>query len=109
MEAAHATVTAWIGLPAGCGLRLGQFASVRIVVEERTDRLAVPRASLYTDGAGKTTLSLVEGNIAKQLEVKAGLRDGELVEVEGDGLTDGATVVTAGSYALPEKTRVRIL
>jgi len=96
-------------LPPESGLRAGQFLAVRIVTEERPWRLAVPRESVYTDYDGQTTLSIVEGEIARQKVVKAGLRDGALVEVEGEGVTEGAIVVTLGSYALPKETRVRVL
>jgi membrane fusion protein (multidrug efflux system) len=109
VDAASATVLVRVALPKDAGLIPGDFVSARIVVEERADKLAVPRASVYTDGEGKTTLSIVEGDTAKQKVVKAGLRDGDLVEVEGEGVTEGATVVTTGSYALPEQTKVRIL
>jgi membrane fusion protein (multidrug efflux system) len=98
-----------VGIPAGSGLVPGQFAAVRIVTGERRDVLAVPRESVYTDHDGQSTLSVVEGDVAKRRTVKVGLRDGDLVEVEGDGLSDGATVVTLGSYALPEQTRVRVV
>ena len=81
----------------------------RIVIEERRDRLAVPRASVYTDHDGQSTLSIVEGGVARRKVVKVGLRDGALVEVAGEGVGEGATVVTTGSYALPEETKVRIL
>lgn len=69
----------------------------------------MPRESVYTDYGGQSTLSIVEGDTAKKKVVKAGLRDGNLVEVEGEGLSEGATVVTLGSYALPEETKIRIL
>ncbi len=109
VDAASATVLVRVAVPKDAGLSPGDFVSARIVVEEREDKLAVPRASVYTDGEGKTTLSIVEGDTAKQKVVKAGLRDGDLVEVEGEGVSEGATVVTIGSYALPEQTKVRIL
>jgi RND family efflux transporter MFP subunit len=98
-----------LALPPESGLRAGQFLAVRIVTEERAGRLAVPRESVYTDHDGQSTLSVVEGEVAKQKVVKAGLRDGALVEVEGDGVVEGATVVTLGSYALPKETKVRVL
>jgi len=44
-----------------------------------------------------------------QRPVKVGLRDGELVEIEGDSLREGMTVVTEGAYGLPKETRVRVL
>jgi len=95
--------------PKDAGLRPGQFVRVRIIGEERAGRLAVPRVSVYTDPDGQSTIAVVEGDKAKRKVVKAGLRDGDLVEVEADGLAEGMTVVTEGSYALPEETKIRVL
>lgn len=103
------TVTVRVGVPAGAGLRPGQFAGVRIVTEERRGVLAVPREAVYTNHDEQSTLSLVEGDVAKQHVVTVGLRDGDLVEVAGVGIAEGATVVTLGSYALPKETRVRVI
>lgn len=103
------SVLARIALPADSGLRAGQFVRVRIVAEERTARLVVPLAAVYTDHEGRTTLSVVEGDVAKRRTVKTGLREGDLVEVEGEGLAEGTTVVSIGSYALPEETRIRVI
>jgi len=98
-----------ISVPPEAGLSLGQFMRVRIITEERAGKLAVPREAVYTDHEGQSILSVVEGDKAIQRTVKAGLRDGDLVEVEGEGVKEGETVVTVGSYALPKETKVRIL
>ncbi len=103
------TVLVRLSLPKDSGLKPGEFATARISIEERPGRLAVPRESVYTDYGGQSTLFIVEGDTAKKKFVKAGLRDGNLVEVECEGLSEGATVVTLGSYALPEETKIRIL
>jgi membrane fusion protein (multidrug efflux system) len=108
-DARTATVLVRVSVPPDTNLRSGQFVHVRVITEERGGRLAVPREAVYTDHDGRSTLSIVEGEVAKQKAVKVGLRDGGLVEVEGDGVTEGATVVTLGSYALPKETKVRIL
>ena len=89
------------------GLRPGQMVRVRIVSEERADRLAVPVASVVTDVEGHSVIAVVEGDKATQKPVKAGLRDGGLVEVEGEGLKEGDTVVTVGAYGLPKETKVK--
>ncbi|HPA19566.1 MAG TPA: efflux RND transporter periplasmic adaptor subunit [Verrucomicrobiae bacterium] len=102
------TVPVRVGMPAGAGLQPGQFARVRIVTGQREGVLAVPRESVYTDHDGQSTVSLVEGDVAKRRAVKVGFRDGDLVEVAGEGIAEGATVVTLGSYALPKETRVRV-
>ena len=109
VDATTGTVLVRVSVPRATGLRSGQFVHVRVITEERVGKLAVPRAAVYTDHEGHSTLSIVEGEIAKQKTVKVGLRDGDWVEVEGDGVTEGATVVTVGSYALPQETKVRIL
>jgi len=109
VDARTATVLVRVSVPADAGLRAGQFVHVRVITEERAGKLAVPREAVYTDSEGVTTLSLVTGDTAKKKVVKAGLRDGELVEVEGEGISEGVTVVTLGSYALPKETKVRVV
>ena len=94
---------------ADAGLRPGQLVRVRIVSEERTGRLAVPLASVVKDAEGGTVIAVVEGGKATQKSVKAGLREGGLVEIEGAGLSEGQTVVTVGAYGLPKETKVRVL
>ncbi len=96
-------------LPAGSGMRPGQFVTLRIVSEERKDRLAVPVESVVKDSEGGTVIALVHNDRAVQKSVKTGLRDGELVEVEADGLQEGMTVVTEGAYGLPKETKIRVL
>ena len=88
------------GLPANCGLRPGQFVKVRVVSEERKDCLVVPVTSVAKDTTGATFIALVEDDKAVLKPVKAGVRDGDLVEVEGEGVEADKTVVTDGAYGL---------
>jgi membrane fusion protein (multidrug efflux system) len=90
------------------GLRPGQFVSVSIVVEQRTDRLAVPIDSVV-NREGASVIAVVEGDNAKQKVIKPGLRDGNLIEVDGEGLHEGMTIVTQGVYGLPPETRIRVI
>ena len=90
------------------GLRPGQFVSVRILVEERPERLAVPIESVVTrDGA--SVIAVVEGDRAKLKVINPGLRDGNLVEVAGENIREGMTIVTQGVYGLPAETRIRVV
>lgn len=109
VDPASGTVLVRLPLPKDSGLRTGEFVTARISIEKHDDILAVPRESVYTAYDGTSTLSIVEGDTAKQKTVSVGLRDGELIEISGDGISEGATVVTLGSYGLPEETKVRIL
>ena len=103
------SVLARIALPAGAAVRPGQFTAVRIVTETHVDCLAVPRESIYTDGGGRSTLSVVEEDMARQQTVLVGLYDGDLIEVSGEGLSEDTKVVTLGSYALPQQTKIRVI
>jgi membrane fusion protein (multidrug efflux system) len=89
-----------VGLPTNTGLRPGQFAKVRIISQEHKDCLAVPVVSVAKDAAGGTFVALVDGEKAVLKPVKVGVREGDLVEVEGDGLEADKTVVTEGAYGI---------
>ena len=102
------TVLVRASLNKDSGLRPGQFVSVRIIAEERLDRLAVPIESVVTR-EGSSVIAVVEGDSAKQKIIKPGLRDGVLIEISGEGLQEGMTIVTQGVYGLPPETRIRVL
>jgi membrane fusion protein (multidrug efflux system) len=78
------------------------------VVEERPARLAVPVESVVSR-EGNAVIAVVEGDRAKQKPVKTGLRDGGLVEVEGEDLREGMGIVTQGVYGLPVESRIRVV
>lgn len=103
-----ATVPVRIALPAGSGLRPGQFVQARIAIEEHAGRLAVPLESVVTL-EGHSAIFVVEGDRARHLPVRVGLREGGWTEVEGDGLQEGMAVVTTGAYGLPGDARVHPL
>lgn len=105
------TVLVRASVPAGAGFRPGQFLSLRIVSEERRDVLAVPEASLIADSVGGDTglIVLVEGDKAVRKPVRAGLRDGGLAEVEGEGLKEGLTIVTTDAYNVTGGTKIHII
>lgn len=109
IEAKTDTAPVRAELPPRCGLRPGQWVTIRIVSAEHTDRLAVPIESVVKDADGVTVIAVVQDDRAAQRPVKVGLRDGGLVEIEGAGLEAGMVVVTDGAYALPKETKVRRL
>jgi len=109
VDAKTGTVSVRAAVPAGSGLRPGQFVTLRIVSAERKDCLAAPLASVTKDAEGHMVLAVVQKDKAVQTPVKTGLRDGDLVEVEGAGLAADAVVVTEGAYALPKETKVHVV
>jgi membrane fusion protein, multidrug efflux system len=96
-------------VPARSDLRPGEFVALRIVTQEHRDCLAVPEEAVVKNAEGATVIALVRDGRAIQTPVKTGLRDGHLVEIEGEGLAADATVVTEGAYALPSETKIRVL
>jgi RND family efflux transporter MFP subunit len=109
VDAKSGTVLVRALLPGDSGLRPGQFVPLRVVTTVHTNCLVAPRESVVTDEDGQTVIAIVTGDNAKQRPVKTGLREGGLVEVEGDGLKEGITIVTVGAYALPKETKIRVL
>ncbi len=102
------TVLVLLSPSKGSTLRPGQFVSARMVVEELAGRLAVPVASVVRREAS-SVIAVVEGDKARQRPVKTGMRDGTLIEVEGEGLHEGLGIVTQGAYGLPPETRIRVV
>lgn len=108
VDAASGTITAYATLPVDTNLKQGQFVKVRITNDER-NCLAVPVSSVMKDSEKGWVLSVVADGKATRIQVKTGLRDGGLVEVESEKLKEGMTVVKVGTYGLPEETKVRII
>lgn len=97
-----------VSVPASAGFRPGQYLRVRIAVEERPNRLAVPVESIITRD-GVPMIAIVTADRATLRPVQVGLRDGGLVEVSGPGVEAAMTVATGGAYGLPPESRVRII
>jgi membrane fusion protein (multidrug efflux system) len=103
------TIPVRVSLPVVAGLRPGEFLDVRITVEVRADRLVVPEEAVVSDGEGGSAIALVDGDSATLRSVKVGLREGGLVEVEGDGIREGVSIVTEGAYGLPKETKIKVI
>ncbi len=90
----------------GFRLKPGMYARVRLTVERRPDALTVPRNAVV-DLDGKRGVFLVQDLAAKFVPIKAGLSDGERIEIL-EGLTDGQRVITTGALALRDGDRVAL-
>lgn len=109
VDAADGTVLALALLPANCGLRPGEFMPVKITTDILKDCLAAPEESVVTDEEGESFIVLVKGEEAERAAVEAGSHENGWVEVSGEDLKEGATVVTVGAYGFPEeKTKIRV-
>ncbi len=109
LDPASATDTVLVRarIPVTGGLRPGQFVNVNIAVEEHSNRLAVPVESVV-QGPDGPEIALVQGDTAVKTRVTLGLRDGNRVEVDGQGVREGIPVVVRGAYGLPPRTKVKV-
>lgn len=97
-------------IPAGSGLRLGQFLHIRIVSGEARDCLAVPVSSIVRDAEGRPGVSLVERDFhwAVRFPVQMGIREGNMVQVSNPQLREGAPIVASNADALPDNSRIEV-
>lgn len=74
-------------------LRAGMTASVSIELAGAEDVLAVPYDCVTTDKNGKSTITVVENEAQRVVEVTKGLETDYYVEISGDGITEGMAVL----------------
>jgi HlyD family secretion protein len=110
------TVEVWVQA-ANRGERLKPGTSVRLTINAETapSAVVIPVAALLTAQDGGTSVIVAQDNRPEQKSVKAGIRDGDMIQIT-EGLKDGEQVVTAGAYELsledPEvlkKTKLQII
>jgi len=94
------TVEVWVQA-ANRGEKLKPGASVRvsIVAETVKDALVIPAAALLTGPDGSTSVVVVNGNNPEIRPVKAGIKDGDHIQIT-EGLSGNEKVVTVGAFEL---------
>lgn len=108
IDPASRMISAAAPLP-GAGVAIGESVRARIVVAGYP-ALLVPRAAVVFDEEG-AHLFVVAGGKAKQVAVKAGVEDGDDLEVAAEavnGLKAGDAVAVQGAYQLQDGMAVRV-
>lgn len=105
----NGTVEIHAALPASTTLRAGQLVKARIDLATHADCLAVPASALVEDPEHGTFIAIISDDQAQLRPVARKLRDGDLVEIEGEGLAEGMAIVTEGAFGLPAKTRIKVI
>lgn len=88
-------------------LKPGMFGRIDIVYDVHDDALQVPRSALI-DEAGRTSVFVVENDIAHRRVVRTGYSENGLVEIL-EGLADQEPFVTVGQAGLKEGSKVSII
>lgn len=71
--------------------------TVAVTVAHATGVLAVPVTALLAQPGGGYAVTIVDGGVRREVPVQAGLFADTLVEVSGDGITEGETVEVPAS------------
>lgn len=98
-------------VPAGRGLRPGQFGRVAVTSQSRPDCLVVPADSIVRDSLDRPYIALVSDDHkqATMTLVQPGLREGDWEQVSAEGLEPGQTIVVSGAYGLLFQSDITVL
>lgn len=84
----------------------GAMAQVSVILERR-EGVGVPRDAIQRRSGG-TVVFVAENDRARMKRVKTGLENGELVEIEGEGIAAGTRIVTLGGYFLNDDETIAV-
>lgn len=102
------TFTAEVSIPnPGERIKVGMFANVDIVGQERKNVLAVPESALVMREDQKTVFVVAEENRVVQKVLKIGDAAGGWVEVLS-GVTEGERIIVAGQHKLKDGASIRL-
>jgi multidrug efflux pump subunit AcrA (membrane-fusion protein) len=93
-----------VSLAGGRDLPVGAFARATVPVARKSGVISVPADAVLSE-AGVNYVFAIEGDRAKRRNVQLGIREGDRVEITA-GLKPGNRIVTAGSPAVVDGTRV---
>lgn len=83
-----------------------QFVNIHLLVDTKRDMTIIPAAAVQRGPQG-TYVYVVNGNIVKVREVKAGLTDGNSIAIDS-GLGPGEEVVTDGLDKLTDGSKIEV-
>ncbi len=88
------------------GVAPGAMAQIEVVLQQRR-ALSAPTASILTRG-DRQVIFLLDGDMVKMVPVEVGLSSDGWTEVRGDGIVEGALVVSMGQYQLNDGMRITV-
>ena len=71
----------------------------------------MPAESIVRDPTGRPRVAFVNANEHEAVfqPVELGIREGDLVEITGDSVTEGQEIVTEGAYGLANRTGIVVV
>jgi HlyD family secretion protein len=102
------TVEVWIEAANPEGqLRPGTTVTIEMLARTINDAVVVPASAVLKTPEGGTAVMIVKDGHAEHVAVETGIRNDDGMQIT-KGLVGGETVITRGSYGLPDKTKVKI-
>jgi HlyD family secretion protein len=97
------TVEVWVQAPnPGERLKPGSDVQVQMVAQSIPHAIAIPVEALLGSNGDNSVIILDNDNKPHKKKVKAGIRDGDEVQIT-EGLQGGERVVTVGAFALSQE------
>jgi len=109
LDPGSTTIEVWIeALKPGPTLKPGMNVDVVVTAKSLNDALVVPTSAVYKTPEGDDYVLLAGTDSKAHLaKVKIGIRNKELAEI-ASGIKTNDSVITAGGYALPDGTQIKI-
>lgn len=100
-----------ITAPAKQAITPGQFARISITSGEQANCLVAPADAIVRDALDRPFIGIVSDDRKKAVlkPVIPGLREGDWVQVTGDGIAADQTIVISGAYALQYRSDINVL
>jgi len=109
LDPGSTTIEVWIeALKPGPALKPGMNVEVAVTAKSVDKALVVPASAVYKTPEGDDYVLLAgTDNKAHLAKVTIGIRNKELAEI-ASGIKENDSVITAGGYALPDGTQIKI-
>ncbi len=88
-------------------IKPGMFARLSIVYDRHANALQVPRSAIV-EGAGESSVFVVEEGVAIRKRVETGFSEKGMIEITA-GLDDNDAVITVGQVGLKEEATVTVI
>jgi RND family efflux transporter MFP subunit len=109
LDPGSTTVEVWVKISNRGGmLKAGTPVKVSIALKTIENALVVPTAAIVTDSAGKKQVMIINAdNTAHHRNVESGISQDDMTQIIS-GLKVGEKVISSGSYAMDDGTKVKI-
>jgi multidrug efflux pump subunit AcrA (membrane-fusion protein) len=103
------TIEVWVEAKnPDAALKPGVNVQVSMIAKTVADAIVVPSAAVFKDSAGADFVIVAGPDLrAHQKKVQLGIRKHEVTQVT-NGVAPGEPIITAGGYALPDNTKIKI-